>query len=55
MQNDALGRPRPRETENEIDENGAFVRQNNHFTAKFGVQENENPVEVKYKNKRISF
>ncbi|WP_019555062.1 glutathione S-transferase C-terminal domain-containing protein [Propionispira raffinosivorans] len=46
MPNHDIARPRPKETENEIDANGAFVRQNNHFTAKFGPQENENPVEA---------
>ncbi len=40
-----LARPRPKETENEINERGAFERQRNHFTKGFGKGENLNPVE----------
>ncbi|MBP2643306.1 MAG: putative glutathione S-transferase [Firmicutes bacterium] len=39
-------RPRPKETENEINSKGAFVRQQNRFVAPFGTGENENPVEA---------
>jgi putative glutathione S-transferase len=39
-------RPRPREIENEIDENGAFVRQSNRFTTLFGKGIDQLPVEA---------
>lgn len=38
-------RPRPKETENEIDQKGAFVRQQNRFTTDFGDEDGQNPVE----------
>ncbi|MBP1736233.1 MAG: cysteine synthase [Oscillospiraceae bacterium] len=34
-------RPRPMETQNEIDETGAFIRQKNHFTTPFGDGEGQ--------------
>jgi putative glutathione S-transferase len=39
-------RPRPKETENEIDQNGAFVRQPNRFTTPFGDGDDKLPVEA---------
>lgn len=39
-------RVRPKETENEIDEKGFFVRQKNHFTTPFGEGEGQLPVEA---------
>ena len=39
-------RPRPKEIENEIDENGAFVRQKNHFTTPFGAEAGYLPAEA---------
>jgi len=46
MSDKNIVRPRPKETENEIDKKGAFVRQKNHFDKSFGNGENENPVEA---------
>ena len=39
--NSTAKRPRPKEIENEIDENGAFIRQPNRFTTPFGEAEGE--------------
>lgn len=39
-------RPRPREVENEIDANGAFVRQKNRFIRSFGTGADQLPVEA---------
>ncbi|MBP2650089.1 MAG: putative glutathione S-transferase [Firmicutes bacterium] len=46
MSNINTARPRPKETENEIDTKGAFVRQENRFTTPFGTGKKENPVEA---------
>ncbi|NOU83857.1 glutathione S-transferase [Paenibacillus sp. LMG 31459] len=46
MSSEANVRVRPKETEHEINEQGYFVRQKNHFTTPFGEGEGKLPVEA---------
>lgn len=46
MSTEANVRVRPKETEHEINEQGYFVRQKNHFNTPFGEGEGKLPVEA---------